>query len=545
MNPISPHASAVGEQRVAASGKEERPAGDRGILRPATLVTIFVLGALALRLPRMAQSVWFDETYMSSQLVGSMALLLKTIYADIHPPLYTVFMFAWNKLFGDSEVSMRLPPLLFGLASIPLSYLVGRRFAGSAAGLWAAFLLSFSPVHLWYSSEARQYSLMLFLTLATVHAWQRIVAGATRRTWPYGVLILLMATLHYYLALYILLFTSLDLLGRRRVLAWNVIALSVLALWVLAKSYFADIKTGQPYLEAFGPRQAYELLFQWFWTGNCVAVGATQWHPRWLIWVALQIGGIAIVARGLWVMRLTPAKALLVLACILVIPAFLFAVSLLGLGQTYIERSVLPALPFFLILAAAGLASLGRRLCWVAGAAVVAASAINLAALFVFDEEWTVYKPRPDWRAAANYLGDEIDAGGAGRPLFTPYPNPRSLAYYDSRIQHVRNLEPSPPFARGSGALAEFLAAMTASFEQNKKELLEGMRMPIYSTEAGNLSKLQLEQRAAGGVFYLLANRWHPPGDRSVEAILEHPQVLKIETRSFRSLTIHKLRRAR
>ena len=62
----------------------------------------------------------------------------------------------------------------------------------------------------------------------------------------------------------------------------------------------------------------------------------------------------------------------------------------------------------------------------------------------------------------------------------------------------------------------------------------------IYSTGDGSVGLLQLDERAQDGVFYILRNRWHPPGDTTVDALLERAS--SRSTRS-RSLTIYKMRR--
>ena len=91
--------------------------------RSATLVLwMLVAAALLVRIPLLGRPVWFDEACMSDQRLGTAAQLLASLYAEIHPPLYLCFMHLWNGVFGDSEVAMRTPPLLAGLACICLLY---------------------------------------------------------------------------------------------------------------------------------------------------------------------------------------------------------------------------------------------------------------------------------------------------------------------------------------------------------------------------------------------------------------------------------------
>ena len=75
------------------------------------------------------------------------------------------------------EWSARLPSAIFGAADVIAIYLIGCELLPAPAPLVAAFLLAISPIHVWYSQEARWYALWGWLTtaayLALIHAWRR------------------------------------------------------------------------------------------------------------------------------------------------------------------------------------------------------------------------------------------------------------------------------------------------------------------------------------------------------------------------------------
>ncbi len=50
--------------------------------------------------------------------------LAGTIAGEPHPPGYYIVMLGWTKWFGSSIFSLRLPSLLFGIASILLIYVL-------------------------------------------------------------------------------------------------------------------------------------------------------------------------------------------------------------------------------------------------------------------------------------------------------------------------------------------------------------------------------------------------------------------------------------
>ncbi|WP_410971751.1 glycosyltransferase family 39 protein, partial [Salmonella sp. SAL4437] len=46
------------------------------------------------------------------------------------PPLYSFLLSGWMRLFGDSEIALRLPSVLFYLAGICLMWFLGRMLLG-------------------------------------------------------------------------------------------------------------------------------------------------------------------------------------------------------------------------------------------------------------------------------------------------------------------------------------------------------------------------------------------------------------------------------
>lgn len=141
-----------------------------------------VLVAAALRLPTLGvQSLWFDEAATWGQVNGSFAEIIYRTSADNYPPLYNILAWLLVQVLGDAEWVLRLPAALLALANVPLLFLLGRRIAGPSAGLLAAALLALSAYHVWYSQEARMYSLLAFA--ATAYGWATFRLLDRRRDW--------------------------------------------------------------------------------------------------------------------------------------------------------------------------------------------------------------------------------------------------------------------------------------------------------------------------------------------------------------------------
>src|SRR5690606_29589650 len=130
------------------------------------LVVLIALVGAGLRLFMLEkQGMWLDETFsvwLANQSLGQMLQWIVKI--DQHPPLYYLLLHGWIARSGDTAYYVRLLSVLFGVATIPVIYLIGKRLSGSVVGLAAAVLLAFSPFHIRFAQEARMYTLLALNT---------------------------------------------------------------------------------------------------------------------------------------------------------------------------------------------------------------------------------------------------------------------------------------------------------------------------------------------------------------------------------------------
>ena len=162
---------------------------------PISLIVILFLG-LILRLINLGQSFWLDE---GAQVIESSRPFWQQfdLAADFHPPLYHLLLHFWM-LLGKSEVIIRIPSVLFGVLSVFLIYKTACRLGSKNAGLLAALFLAVSPYHIWYSQEARPYSLFIFLSSLLTLLW-------IRKIWQFYSLLAVLLLYTHYFAPYILL----------------------------------------------------------------------------------------------------------------------------------------------------------------------------------------------------------------------------------------------------------------------------------------------------------------------------------------------------
>ena len=91
-------------------------------------------------------------------------------------------------------------------------YKVGKILFGAKEGLISAFLLSISPMHIWYSQEARMYSLFTFLSLLSLFFFYRAVKENDKKSWAGFLLSTLFCVYTHYFAFFVILVEMLFLL---------------------------------------------------------------------------------------------------------------------------------------------------------------------------------------------------------------------------------------------------------------------------------------------------------------------------------------------
>jgi mannosyltransferase len=135
----------------------------------AVLVALTVLAAL-LRLTTLSQqSFWLDEGYTLRLLRMPFEQMLRTVpKTESTPYLYYAVAWVWTRAFGFSEYGIRSLSALAGIATVPVVYLAARWLAGRRAAVIAGLLVAVSPVMVWFSQEARAYSLATLLSAITV-----------------------------------------------------------------------------------------------------------------------------------------------------------------------------------------------------------------------------------------------------------------------------------------------------------------------------------------------------------------------------------------
>ncbi len=410
----------------------------RGAGRALVLV---VLAGAVLRFATLdGQSLWYDEIVTAHLLTKDLGGLLGAIPdSESSPPLYYVLAWLFAQVLGTGEAGLRVLPALLGTATIPVVWALARRVGGERAGLFAAALVAVNPMLVWFSQEARVYSLLALLAACSALLWLRALeAPRTGRLLAWGAVAALALATHYY-AIFLVAPQALWLLLRATTLRTRVAALALplaagLALAPLAldqrnndSAAFIG-ESGLAHRLAQVPKQflvGYDApLERLLAVATAVALLAGVAGL-----VALLAGRANLPARA----RSDAARLTAVTAAALLVPVLL---ALAGEDHV-VTRNVLAALPPALALAGAGLAAFALR---PALAAAAVACALGLVAVIgvAVDPEYQ----RDDWRGAARAMG--TDPGG-DRVVVAPPGALIALRYYLPRLRPLA--EPFTPTA--------------------------------------------------------------------------------------------------
>ncbi|MCK4794617.1 MAG: glycosyltransferase family 39 protein [Desulfobacteraceae bacterium] len=171
------------------------------------LVSILMLASV-LRFYGLAnQSLYNDElsSWLRSSYGDLSTVIDRAAHRDVHPPAYHILLYFVEKYIGDSETALRFPSALAGVLSVFAMFLVGARLYSYREGLIASAFMAVFWCPIYYSQEARAYSLVLLFTLLTTYFWLSLLKSLAESVKPsaytifgYILMAVLCSYLHYF-----------------------------------------------------------------------------------------------------------------------------------------------------------------------------------------------------------------------------------------------------------------------------------------------------------------------------------------------------------
>lgn len=137
-----------------------------GMISAAGIATVAAGAALRL-IGYNRLSMWLDEGFslLYSKQDWSSAAGLNGFYSP-HPPLYFLMTKVSNVVLADAWAGRTLS-VLCGVLVLPVFYLLARRLLDPVAAVVATGVFALNPIHIYYSQEARMYSMVVLSVTAS------------------------------------------------------------------------------------------------------------------------------------------------------------------------------------------------------------------------------------------------------------------------------------------------------------------------------------------------------------------------------------------
>jgi hypothetical protein len=364
------------------------------------LILLVALSALLRFATLGAKSFWGDELSTVDLVHRSLGHMLTGIgNLESTPPLYYVLSWLWVQVVPSTEVGMRFLPALCGVAVVPIAYSIGREVASTRAATIAAALVACNPFLVWYSQEARAYSLLNLLSGIGLLLAIRAVKRPAGRLYAGWALASALALATHYFAVFLIVPEALVLLRlapRRRTAAAAVGAVAA------AGALLLPLALQQ---QSLGHAD---------WIGNAPILGRLAITPlEFLVGFDLTAAAVPVAVFAVFVavvglarlaasrLRDVPGPAPRLVA-VLVGASFALPLVLTLVGLDYLDpRNLIVALVPALVLLSIGFAAPRRP-----RHGTIAALGLCVASLaMVVLTAWEPKYHSEDWRAAASDLG--------------------------------------------------------------------------------------------------------------------------------------------
>jgi mannosyltransferase len=375
------------------------------------------------------QSYWYDEAFTVTLVHHSPGRMLGLLpRTELTPPLYYCIAWVWVRIFGFGEAGLRSLSAVAGVATVPAIYGVGAKLISKRAGLVAAAIACFNPFLIWYSQEARSYSLLVLMATLSLLAFAHVrePRPAARRLVLWVIAASATIATHYYGVLLVVPESLFLLWVHRR--DWR-IYLSVATVAAVGIALLPIATSQQPranWIAGWPLDQRLSQVAPQFLLGTGTPVRT----------ILKVIGAIAVLLATVTLIRRADRAERhgALLAGGIGLAGFGLSLLLIPLGvDEFITRNIIVVLIPLIVLIAGGLGA--RRAGKLGLVGAVALCGVGLAATIgvLTDQDFQ----RPDWRAVARVIGPTRPTGTGRAVLLQQYPGLLPLQLYMPHLQFL------------------------------------------------------------------------------------------------------------
>jgi mannosyltransferase len=372
------------------------------------LVAVVGIGAVLRFWGLGAQSFWYDEWLTTEATSGGLSDVFRhAANREGIPPTYFLVMWGWDRAFGDGVIALRTFSALVGIATVPVAYAIARELGQRRTiARVAALLVAVNPMLVWYSQEARPYSLLAFVGALSFLAFARARRRGLRDDFLVWGIVSAGAVAVHYFAVFLVVAEAVALLfvrrrqARRLLLGCVPIVLVLIALAPFALEQHSH-EPNRRWISDFAiADRASE-------AGRSALVGPSALDGRlWVVSViVVAFGALLLIARGSRDERWAAALTAGIGVAAVVMPLLAVVVGL----DVFLSRYLIAALVPLVVAVSICLAA--RRAAWVGAAPVVVLCVVSLVAVVAVARDPELQ--RPDWRSVA----DAFETGTGDRLL--------------------------------------------------------------------------------------------------------------------------------
>jgi hypothetical protein len=422
------------------------------------LILPLMLGIFILLYGLGGRPIWGDE-YFTYAVVFKGGFPARVL-GDIHPPLYYLMLIAFVKLLPYGLLGIRMFSVVCGFLSIILTYILCRRYFGRLAGDIIIILMPLNAHLVLFSRMGRYYSVLMLFALLSQFALDRLDA---RRGWGNVALYAASLAICFYINLLSvflvpahiifaalrdkrltmpniiailiipvqLIFSAIRRKPYVYLLAAQALALVSLLIWIPITFFQLAAKDTWAPFENDIPFAVEGILIRILWPLYDFTVGENI--PPWQMWLSIPAVAAAVVSFG-WFIAMG-SKRLQMTGYIIwvMLPAAILTAGILPVGIEFLAPRMMFLLPFFLMMIAAGISRMPRR---VMPIPVIIILAVNLYGIYNYNRDTgtlhsTYIMP---WERISEAADEYAGVGGV------IISDDESMAYYlpdDARLRFI------------------------------------------------------------------------------------------------------------
>ncbi len=407
------------------------------------LLATISAAALALRCLHLGSDLWLDEiTPIILYREMSIFHIITSYISSNNHLLNTLLVKLAIVFFGEQEWAVRLPAMLFGVATIPAMYWVSRFALSRRGSLCVAALLAVSYHHIFFSQNARGYTAYLFFSVISSGLLVKGLQEDRARDWVLYVLAtffnfashlnsVFVFVSHVLVAAIELLLLKQDRqsilpLARRLTAVFFVAGILIVNLYItiVPQVYVYSMSTYHDPAAGFSPFSAE--FFREIWRGISAGFGAS--------FLFALIPGLIVVATGFFVFL----RRQWALTLALTLPGLLTILLLLAQGLDFSPRFFLLWLPLTMLVTVQGIHTVLALLSQKLGATAqlyaprVAVMVVLLGvAISLFSLRRYYSIPKQSYRASLQYIENQRQPGD---PIIASYLSEHGLRFYGKRF---------------------------------------------------------------------------------------------------------------